>query len=131
MSVEMTTFELPGGTTCLRIVTGGHFSKEDAEAVVQRTSPGGPYFGMPQLVLTQQQVSGSSDARGVLAAARGGHGESEPWVAVVITNRIGRVGANFLMRVLGNKRMRLFGAEAEAVRWMVERIQEGQAAKGE
>lgn len=126
MPVEMTTFELPGGTPCLRMVTSGHFSKVDADAVVKETSPGGIYFGMPQLVLTQQQVSISSDARGAFAA-RGSQGESEPWVAVVVTNPIVRVATNFIVRIGRNKRTRLFGNEADAVQWLVEGGQESKA----
>ncbi|HEY8211376.1 MAG TPA: hypothetical protein VIG99_28025, partial [Myxococcaceae bacterium] len=87
MPVEMTTFELPGGTRCLRVVTSGHFSKEDADAIVQGTNPGGIYFGLPQLVLTQQQTSVSSDVRASIAG-RGSQGELEAWCAIVATNPI-------------------------------------------
>jgi hypothetical protein len=128
MPVEMTTFELPGGTRCLRMVTSGHFSKEDADAVVQRTNPGGDYFGLPQLVLTQKQESISSDARRVFAG-RGNVGEFEPWAAIVAPNPIVRVATNFLVRLGKNKRIRMIGTEEEATRWLIERVQEEKAQK--
>lgn len=128
MPVEMTTFELPGGTRCLRMVTSGHFSKEDADAVVQKTNPGGDYARLPQLILTQKQLSISSDARGIMAG-RGNVGEFEPWSAIIATNPIIRVATNFLVRIGRNKRVRMFGNEAEAIQWLVERVQEEKAQK--
>jgi hypothetical protein len=127
MPVEMTTFELPGGTPCLRMETSGHFSKEDADVVVRETNPGGAYYLMPQLVLTQKQTSIASEARS-LFAARGEQGEKEPWVAVVVSGPVIRVVTNFLVRINRNKRVCLFNGEPEALRWLDARTRE-QAAK--
>ena len=128
MPVEMTTFELPGGTRCLRMVTIGHFSKEDADAVVQKTDPGGDYAGLPQLILTQQQKSISSEARAIVARRRN-LGEFEPWSAIVVTNPIIRVTTNFLVRIGRNKRVRLFGNEVEAAQWLGEQVEEEKKAR--
>src|SRR5438045_232259 len=114
MPIEMTTFQLPGGARGVRVVASGHFSKEDAGAYFQETNPEGPLFGLPQLVVTQKQDSVSSEARGVFAAL-GSAGEKEPWVAVVVSNAVTRVVNNFLVRVLGRKRVRLFKGEPEAL----------------
>ncbi len=50
--------------------------------------------------------------------------------AVVVTNPIVRVATNFLVRVGRNKRVRLFGSEAEAIQWLAERVRESKAPKG-
>ncbi len=129
MPVDLSTFELPGGTRCLRLVTSGHITKEDAETIVNNTDPGRPMFGLPQLVLTQRQESISSDARTVLAGRRN-QGELEPWAAVVVTNPLVRVATNFLVRIGRNKRIKMFGNEAEGIQWLVARLQEGKAKAG-
>lgn len=117
MPVQMRIFVLPGGARCLRMETSGHFSAEDADVVVRATNPGGEYHRLPQLVQTHKQLSISSEARKVFAA-RGELGEAEPWVAVVVTNPVVRVTTNFLARVGGSRKTRLFAAEAEALAWL-------------
>lgn len=129
MPVEMTTFTLPGGARCLRMVTSGHFSKEDADAVIRETEPGGTMYGLPRLVLTQKQESISSEARG-LFAARGDLGDKEPWVAVVVNNPVIRVVTNFIVRINRNKKVSMFTDEQVAVRWLDERSRETAAKTG-
>jgi predicted DCC family thiol-disulfide oxidoreductase YuxK len=126
MPFELTTFTLPGGARCLRMVTAGHFSKEDADAFVRETDPGGPMHGLPRLVLTQKQESISSDARSVFAART--EAGQEPWVAVVVTNPVIRVVTNFLMRVNRNLKVTLFTDEEPAIRWLDEQCRK-EAAK--
>jgi hypothetical protein len=128
MPVEMSTFSLPGGTRCAKLVSSGRFSKEDAEALLKEMNPGGSMVGMPRLVLTQQLTSVAPEARW-LFAGRPEEGEREPWVAVVVSNPVVRVTTNFLVRINRNKRVRLFSSEPEATRWLDERIREG-AARG-
>jgi hypothetical protein len=127
MPVEMTTFTLPGGARCLRMETSGHFSKEDAAVVIRETSPGGSYFLLPQLVLTQKQTSIASEARSAFAA-RGELGDREPWAAVVVSSPVIRVVTNFLVRINRNKRVCLFNGEPEAVRWLDAHTREQAAA---
>lgn len=129
MPVELSTFELPGGTRCVRIVTRGHLSKEDAETILERTGPGGPLFGMPQLVLTQQQESADTESRAAFLK-RTITGELEPWTAMVVTHPVGRVAASFLIRVAQKKRTKVFRLEAEAVQWLDERLRETKGPAG-
>ena len=114
MPIETSTFQLPRGARGARVVASGHVSKEDADAYVKDTNAGGPLFGLPQLVLTQQQDSISSGARGIFATL-GSAGEKEPWIAVVVSNTVTRVVNNFMVRVLGRKRVKLFNGEPEAI----------------
>jgi len=128
MPVEMSTFALPGGTRCVKIVSSGRFSREDAEAMLKEMSPGGSMAGMPRLVLTQKLTSVAPEARW-LFAGRPDEGEQEPWVAVVVSNPVVRVTTNFLVRINRNKRVRLFSGEPEATRWLDERVREQTAKK--
>jgi hypothetical protein len=124
MPVEMTVFTLPGGARCLRMVTAGHFSKEDADVVVKETNPGGALHGLPRLVLTQKQESISSEARGIFATRD--EGSHSPWIAVVVTNPVVRVATNFMMRVNRSfSKVRLFTEEQAAIGWLDERTREG------
>src|SRR5687768_14615403 len=116
MPVELSTFSLPGGARCVRIVSSGHFSRKDAEDILKEMNPGGSMVGMPRLVLTQQLSSVAPEARRVFSG-RPEEGEQEPWVAVVVSNPVVRVTTNFLVRINRNKRVRLFAGEPEAVRW--------------
>jgi predicted DCC family thiol-disulfide oxidoreductase YuxK len=110
------------------MVTIGHFSKEDAEAVREKTDPGKEYGGLPQLCLTQRQTSISAEARAIVSR-RGSVGEFEPWSAVVVTNPIIRVTTNFLVRIARNKRVRLFGNEVEPTQWLSARVEEEQKVR--
>jgi hypothetical protein len=101
----------------------GAFTLEDAVALVQQLDPGGPFQGLPLLVLTQGMESVSSDARGRLAR-RGEQGGWEPWSAVVATNAIIRVTVNFVARLTRVRRTKLFATEVEALQWLDARVLE-------
>ena len=49
------------------------------------------------------------------------------WFAIVMTNPVMRVVANFILRVTKTTRRRMFPTEAEAIRWLDERARESGA----
>jgi len=122
MPIEYSTFLLPSGARCVRADCSGALTKKDLAVGDQQLSPGGALHGLPILSVSTQVTSVSSDARQQL-----GSREAEVWTAVVVTNPVIRVTTNFLMRVTGSKKQRLFTAEAEAIRWLDERAQEDEA----
>lgn len=122
MAVEISVIQLPGGASCIRIVSSGTFTKEDAEAVLARTGPGKPEHHLPQLVLTHGLTKASPEARGMFT---GSAGPEASWSAIVVVNPVIRVASSFMIRVSGSKKTRLFSDEAEAVRWLEERLREG------
>jgi len=64
-----------------------------------------------------------SGARAVFAG-RGEIGDREVWTAVVVTNPVIRVTANFIMRIQKQRKTKLFSVEAEALRWLDARTRE-------
>ncbi|HEY8207367.1 MAG TPA: hypothetical protein VIG99_07800 [Myxococcaceae bacterium] len=127
MPFEVTFFQLPCGARCARVRLRGIISEEDAVAHIERSErPGGDVYGLPILNDTREMESITPGARRLFAA----RSQADPWVAIVITNPVLRVGLNFLLRVRGaSKKMRLFTAEPEALKWLDDRVREDLAAK--
>lgn len=129
MPFDATFFQLPCGARCVRLDIRGAISTEESLAHIKRVDlPEGDLHGLPQLVHTREMVSLSPEARR-LFGGRGEQGEQEPWVAVIVTNPVLRVTTNFINRVQRARRTRLFSAEAEALKWLDERVGEALAAR--
>jgi len=128
MPYQASFFQLPCGARCSRVDASGNFSGEDAAALIKDWEAGGPLHGMPALVQTSHMTSASSDARR-LFSRRPDPGREEPWVAVVVTNPMIRVTVNFVTRIQGGKKMKLFAGEEESIQWLDDRIREEMAAK--
>jgi hypothetical protein len=122
MPINYSTFLLPSGARCVRADCSGALTKKDLEVGDRELGVGGSLHGLPILSMSQQVTSMSSDARKHM-----GSRETEVWTAVVVTNPVIRVTANFLMRVTGSKKQRLFTVEAEAIQWLDERAREDEA----
>jgi len=122
-----TTFsQLPCGERYLRLEPSGHFSREDAEALIQLVNPGGELHGFPTLILTEKVESFGSEAR-ALFAGRGDAVEKDSWLAVVVTNPVIRVALNFLKRVQPPSKGVIFANEPEALQWLDARVREDRA----
>jgi hypothetical protein len=100
----------------------GTVSGEDARTFLAQIQPGGALYGMPLLVLLQKVGSISSEARGAIGKI--GREEIEPWEAVVVNSPVVRVTANFVIRMQGRKKTKLFTGEPEALQWLDARSQE-------
>lgn len=123
MPYETTIFQLPCGARCVRMVSRGTLTAEDATTLIRQSEPGGELHGLPFLMLSHQLQSVSPEARS-LFGKRGEVGDEEPLTAIVVTNPVVRVTSNFLMRVQRTKRSKLFSTEEEALRWLDARIRE-------
>jgi len=128
MPLEWSVIELPGVAACLRIIGRGLISREDTDALLALTGPGGPRHGLPLLILTHEMTSISPEARAMFASNAAG---DPPWTAMVVVNPLIRVASNFMIRVTRNKKARLFPDEAAAIRWLEDRLREetGEAGK--
>jgi hypothetical protein len=62
------------------------------------------------------------EARALFANRR--NPSATEWIALVLGNPLMRVTSNFILRMNGNPRRRLFSTEAEAVQWLDERARE-------
>ena len=125
MPFEMSTFQLPCGARCARVEVTGIVTGEEAAALAAHLDPGGAYHGLSLLVRGQKMKSMLPEARAVF-----GNRRSPPpteWMAIVLTNPLLRVTSNFILRMNGNVRRRLFSTEQEAVRWLDERTLEDAA----
>jgi len=121
MPYHITTFHLPSGTMCSRLVGTGHISKADVDYLQDYIGPGKPLNGVSMLCLTQQMESLSPEAR----KAFSGPSEQEhpvPWCAVVVTSTVIRVTMNFLLRIRRSDRLRMFTSETAAIQWLDERV---------
>lgn len=127
MPHEMTFFQLPCGARACRIEVSGILSNEEARALLQLLQPGGASHDLPCLFLLQGLDSIPSDARGIFG--QGGLAKVESWEAVVVTNPVIRVTANFIARIQGRKKTRMFSGEPEALQWLDARVREDMAAK--
>ena len=126
MPYNVTTFTLPCGAKAIRSVGTGVITKEDAELLMQKIEVGAPYFGLPQLHLTQRMEKMSPEARSLFSARTKG-GVEKVWSAVVGSSPLIRVTVNFLLRMSTSRTTKMFGDEASAIAWLDERAREGLA----
>jgi hypothetical protein len=126
MPYNITTITLPCGSPCVRLETFGVVSKEDAEEMMKVIGEGGTMFGVPMLIQTERQKSLSSEARSLFSKGFDS-GDQQAWCGVVVTNSLLRVTINFVTRVNGNRKVKMFANEAEAARWLDDRGREDQA----
>jgi hypothetical protein len=124
---ETTFLHLPCGARICRLEVSGALSGEEARTLLEQMQPGGALHGAPFLIVMKEGSSLSSDARGVVGQT--GREEMELWEAVVVTNPVVRVTVNFVMRIQGRKKTKLFTGEPEALQWLDARIREDMAAK--
>ena len=122
MPFEISSFQLPSGARCARAEVSGTITGEEAAAMVAHLELGGPYHGLSLLVGAQKVKTMLPEARAVFSNRRAP--PPTEWMAVVLTNPIIRVTSNFILRMNGNARRRLFSTEREAVQWLDERVRE-------
>jgi hypothetical protein len=72
----------------------------------------------------------SSEARAVFAG-RSDVRDRQTWTAVLLTNPVIRVTANFIMRIQGSTRTKLFSSEPDALEWLDARVREQLAKAGD
>lgn len=120
MPYELSTFELPDGRRCARLVYLGTVTGEDADAALAQCEPGGSVHGFPVLALGQTMTGLSPEARAIFSSPR--RNAFTEKMALVIASPVLRVMANFVLRVRRNGLQRLFQTEAEAIGWLMEKI---------
>ena len=123
MPFTITTITLPCGSPCVRVESIGVVSKEDADQMMAVIGEGGTMFGVPMLIQTERQKSLSPEARRTFSEGFDSRNE-QAWCGVVVINPLLRVTINFMTRVNGNRKVRMFASEAEATRWLDERVRE-------
>jgi len=126
---SITTITLPCGSPCVRVECVGVVSKEDADQMMAVIGDGGTMFGVPMLIQSERQKSLSPEARQLFSKGFDSRDE-QAWCGVVATNPLLRVTINFVTRVTRNRKVRMFASEAEATRWLDERVRGDQAKPG-
>ena len=129
MPFHITTITLPCGSPCVRLECVGVVNKEDADQMMAVIGEGGTMFGVPMLIQSERQKSLSPEARSVFSKGFDSRDE-QAWCGVVVLNSLLRVTINFVIRVTGNRKVKMFASEAEATRWLDERAREDQAKPG-
>jgi hypothetical protein len=125
---DFSTFTLPGGAGALRANASGDIGKDDVAYFLEHAGPGKPMSHLPLLITSHGLTSLSTEARSFMTANVGATSELT-WCAMVVSNPVIRVAINFMMRVKQHPRLRMFGQEADAIRWLDERVLEEQARK--
>ncbi|HVE81605.1 MAG TPA: hypothetical protein VND93_02110 [Myxococcales bacterium] len=120
MPYQPSSFQLPGGARCARMELSGVITAEEAAGMLAHLDPGGRFHGLSLLVLAEKVERMTSEARSVFGGRR--NPPEQEWMAIVLTNPIMRVTSNFILRMNGNVKRRLFPTEAEAVRWLDDKV---------
>lgn len=128
MPYQISTLDLPCGEKFIRAEGSGVITKEDADYLLSRVAQGGDLHLLPQLVLMQKVESIAAEARKLFGDTNAERAQ-RTWSAVVVTNPLIKVTANFVMRVNKGTRVKLFTSEPEALRWLDERAREEAAGK--
>jgi hypothetical protein len=127
MPYELTTFQLPCGVRAARVTLTGTFTGKEATSLLRQWEPGNLMYGVPSLTLNQELQVLTPEARSVFRNWK--DPSTTEWFALVVTNPVMRVITNFVLRVNGTTRRRLFSDEVEALRWLDERVRETAAAQ--
>ena len=128
MPYEFSRFTLPSGVPAIRSNASGVITREDVAHFMDHVDRGRPYFGMPLLCTTYGMEEYTAEAR--RAFAQDVETSSDMgWCAMVMSNPVLRVVLNFLMRVNRHPKLRIFGKEEEALRWLDERVREDSAKR--
>jgi hypothetical protein len=127
--ISITTITLPCGSPCVRLECLGVVSKEDADQMMAVVGEGGTMFGVPMLIQSERQKSLSPEARSLFNKGFDSRNE-QAWCGVVVLNPLLRVTVNFMTRVTGNRKVKMFASEAEATRWLDDRAREDRAKPG-
>ena len=126
MPFELATIILPSGAKATRAELYGVIDKEDAGLMMQELLPGGAYFGQPLYVSCTRMGKMSLEARSIFSTPPDPN-VREQWVSVCVNNPLARVTINFLLRVSGSKKVKLFSSESKAMAWLDERAREDAA----
>jgi len=125
MPYEFSPFTLPCGARAVRVTTTGFLEGHEARSMMENWKPGGQLFGMPALVLTQQMQGMAPETRSIFGGWK--ENPATEWFAIVVTSPLIRVSANFILRVSGTTRRKMFTTEEAAVQWLDERARESGA----
>jgi hypothetical protein len=107
----------PNGLRVTRHVSKGRITAIEAAEIMKLISKGGPHYGLPLLVISDDSTEVAPEARRIFTTPT----DEEPLPsAIVSTSVVMRVTINFIGRVNGNHKMKLFATEAEAVQWLEE-----------
>ena len=119
MPYEVSTFELPDGRRCARVVWLETITGEDADTLLAQCEPGGSFHGLPVLALGHQMAGLTPEARAIFSSPRSDAFSAK--LAMVMANPLLRVTANFVLRIRQSNLQRLFRTEAEAISWLTEK----------
>src|SRR5262245_46158841 len=117
MPYEISTFTLPCGARAVRTDAIGDIGTEDVNYLLGQLGWGKPLSGIPMLFTTARLKSLSADARKFFANNTDPN-VSKVWCATVVSNPVIRVAINFMNRLNPNPRVKNFGTEEAAVRWL-------------
>lgn len=125
MPYEISIIQLPGGARCSRVEWTGVATGQEATTMLEQYHPGGRLHGMSILNVCLKMERMEPEARAAFGGQPGT--TATVWVAIVVNSPIIRVATNFIMRMNRNPRVRTFGTEEEATRWLDERTRENAA----
>lgn len=118
MPMTFSAATTPGGHACLRTVSKGEVTAEDAQALHKAISPGGPFSGKPILGMVERGATFSAEARKAFTFAAS-PGDVPVPVAVVVSSAPLRVMLGFVIRIAGSAaHTQFFAEEGEAVAWL-------------
>lgn len=129
MPYKISTFTLPGGASAVRADVSGDIDKEDVAYFLDHCGPGRPLGEHPLLITTRNLKSLTTEARGLLVTSVDPD-SGLAWCAMVLHNPVVRVMISFMTRIKKHPKLKLFGEEEDALRWLDERAREDAATPG-
>jgi hypothetical protein len=118
MPYQLSHDKTPAGVPMVRYISSGRILAGEAAELMTQISAGGPFYGLPMLVISMEGVEVTAEARRVFTQRI--DDEKGAPTAIVTTNVVMRVTINFIGRVNRGANMRMFATEAEALRWLDE-----------
>jgi hypothetical protein len=116
MPYTLNNEDTPNGLHITRLVASGRIADEEAGRLMKELSQS--FSGLPMLCIATDDLEVTAEARRVFTT-RVGNDAAVP-SAIVTHSVVMRVTVNFIGRVNGNNNTRLFGGEAEALKWLEE-----------
>ena len=115
MPLTIEEVKTPSGLVSMRSTVSGVLTPEEAHRYVAAYAEDGPYHGMPNCGVLSPGCEIPAESRKILAGLK-----PHFWkvASVVVPNMGLRMVATFMVKIIGNKSIRIFSTEQEALGWM-------------
>ena len=116
MPIELTEARTPAGHPLLRNDGSGRITGPEVQKLMDAIAEGGRYHGWRQLHVLAKGAEMSKESRALVSQQY--QDAVQTAVAVVVPSAVLRVTIQFILKVTGDQRTKLFSDEASALEWL-------------